>query len=185
MKIQHISKPPIEAVDIIRSKAMLAQSEHRPLAILFVCLGNICRSPAAEGVMQSMAEKSGRSNEFILDSAGFYGGHRGDLPDPRMRTAAKKRGLELTHRSRTVRDSDFATFDLIFGMDDNNIDSLIKAAPTLEDEKKVLRMSDLAIGHPSATSVPDPYWDGAEGFEHVLNLLEDSCATLLELTDIK
>ena len=143
-----------------------AEEENRPMRILFVCLGNICRSPAAE---------------VGPDPAGFYGGHRGELPDPRMRMAAAKRGLQLAHRSRTVTESDFEYFDLIIGMDDANIDALRRACPSLEDEKKIVRMTDFACGHPAATHVPDPYWEGADGFELVLDLLEDSCACLLNL----
>lgn len=151
------------------------------IRILFVCLGNICRSPAAEGVMRRLVTESGQEDRFELDSAGFYGGHRGDLPDPRMRAHAARRGLELTHRSRTVRASDFDNFDLLIGMDDANIDSLRRAAPTLDDEAKIMRMSDFAILHPWMDSVPDPYWSGAEGFEFVLDLLDDACAELLRL----
>lgn len=158
-----------------------AEEENRPMRILFVCLGNICRSPAAEVVFGALAQKEGVADRFELDSAGFYGGHRGELPDPRMRMAAAKRGLQLAHRSRTVTESDFEYFDLIIGMDDANIDALRRACPSLEDEKKIVRMTDFACGHPAATHVPDPYWEGADGFELVLDLLEDSCACLLNL----
>lgn len=174
-----MKKPVSESVEVLRRAVAQAKEENRPLGILFVCLGNICRSPAAEGVMLSMAAEAGMSKDIKVDSAGFYGGHRGDLPDPRMRKAASARGLNLTHRSRTVKPSDFEDFDIIVGMDDNNIDSLHRAAPTVEDEAKIVRMSDFAVNHPHADSVPDPYWEGAEGFEIVLDLLEDSCKEML------
>ena len=147
--------------------------------ILFVCLGNICRSPAAQGIMQSLIEEKGLQNKFELDSAGLYGGHAGELPDHRMRVHASKRGYRLTHRSRPVRPSDFDTYDLIIAMDDSNYHNLRAMAPTLSDEEKVVRMIDYVKGFPQYHSVPDPYYEGAEGFEIVLDLLEDGCNNLL------
>lgn len=147
--------------------------------ILFVCLGNICRSPAAEGIMQKIIDEKGISDDFELDSAGLYSGHAGELPDARMRVHAKQRGYNLTHRSRPVRSHDFQDFDLIVAMDDSNYRRLINLAPTPDDEKKVVRMIDYVKGFPQYHSVPDPYYEGAEGFEIVLDLLEDGCANLL------
>ena len=115
----------------------------------------------------------------MVDSCGFYGGHAGDLPDLRMRKAALQRGYHLDHRSRTIRPSDFDNFDLIFGMDASNLDDLHDAAPTLEAEEKIIPMATLAVNHPEADSVPDPYWSGADGFYLVLDILEDACSTLL------
>ena len=86
--------------------------------ILFVCLGNICRSPAAEGVMRALVEKRGVADRFKIDSAGTYSGHAGDLPDSRMRAAASRRGYNLTHRARQIREEDFERFDRIIVMDD-------------------------------------------------------------------
>ncbi|MDE5869305.1 MAG: low molecular weight phosphotyrosine protein phosphatase, partial [Muribaculaceae bacterium] len=97
----------------IKKAVETAQAENRPLALLFVCLGNICRSPAADGIFTQMSEKDGLKGNFIIDSCGFYGGHAGDLPDLRMRKAAIHRGYTLDHRSRTIRPSDFDNFDLI------------------------------------------------------------------------
>lgn len=148
--------------------------------ILFVCLGNICRSPAAEGVMRDMVEKAGREDEFELDSAGLYGGHAGELPDRRMRVHAFQRGYNLTHHSRPVRSADFDDFDLIVAMDHSNYDRLRAFAPSVEAEEKVVRMIDFVKGFPRLDCVPDPYYEGAEGFELVLDLLEDGCANLLE-----
>lgn len=147
--------------------------------ILFVCLGNICRSPAAQGVMERLVEENGLTDRFEIDSAGTYGGHAGDLPDARMRAHARRRGLDLTHRSRQVRESDFERFDVIMAMDDSNFDRLRRLAPTPETEKKVVRMADYFSHHPWADCVPDPYYDGAEGFENALDLIEDGCHTLL------
>lgn len=148
--------------------------------ILFVCLGNICRSPAAQGIMQALIDKKGLSGKFHIDSAGFYGGHAGDLPDHRMRLHASRRGFDLTHRSRTVKPHDFDDFDLIIGMDDSNYSNLKRMAPTPDAEKKLFRMIDFIKGFPQYHSVPDPYYEGAEGFELVLDMLEDGCRNLLE-----
>ena len=148
--------------------------------ILFVCLGNICRSPAAQGIMQSFINEEGLNDKFYLDSAGLYGGHAGDLPDSRMRQHARKRGYILDHISRPVKSTDFQDFDLIVAMDDSNFSRLKSLAPTLEDEQKIVRMIDYVKGFPQYHSVPDPYYEGAEGFEIVLDLLEDGCRNMLQ-----
>ncbi|MCH5238832.1 MAG: low molecular weight phosphotyrosine protein phosphatase [Muribaculaceae bacterium] len=148
--------------------------------ILFVCLGNICRSPAAEGIMQKFIDEKGLTDSFELGSAGLYGGHAGELPDHRMRVHAAKRGYELIHRSRPFKTIDFDNYDIIVAMDDSNYHRLTSLAPTLEDQKKVVRMIDYVKGFPQYHSVPDPYYEGAEGFEIVLDLLEDGCRNMLE-----
>ncbi len=148
--------------------------------LLFVCLGNICRSPAAHGVMERLVAERGLTGRYEIDSAGLYGGHAGQLPDQRMRVHARRRGLELTHRARQVRESDFDRFDIIVAMDDSNFDRLRRMAPTPEAEAKVVRMADFFTLHPWADCVPDPYYEGAEGFEKALDLIEDGCATLLD-----
>lgn len=147
--------------------------------LLFVCLGNICRSPAAQGIMQQLVDKEDLSDKFEIDSAGLYGGHAGELPDQRMRMHARRRGYELTHHSRPVNTLDFNNFDLIIGMDDSNFHQLKRLAPSPEDENKVVRMIDYVKGYPQYHSVPDPYYEGADGFELVLDLLEDGCRNLL------
>lgn len=96
-----------------------------------------------------------------------------------MRVHAARRGYELSHRARQVRESDFERFDLIIAMDDSNFDRLRQMAPTPDDERKVVRMADFFSSHPWADCVPDPYYDGAEGFENALDLIEDGCNTLL------
>lgn len=155
-----------------------AAAEGRPVRVLFVCLGNICRSPAAEGVMRELTNCLPDSIRPELDSAGFYGGHAGELPDSRMRHAAFGRGLRLEHRSRKIRSLDFDYYDLLIGMDANNLSDLHDLAPTVEDESRIASMIDFAPHYPEYDSVPDPYWEGAAGFEIVLNLLEDACAGL-------
>lgn len=154
------------------------------IRILFVCLGNICRSPAAQGVMQSLVDARGEESKYMLDSAGLYGGHAGELPDKRMRVHAIRRGYELLHKSRPVRVGDFDKFDMIVAMDHSNYDRLKAMAPTLEDEKKIVRMIDFVKGFPNYDCVPDPYYEGAEGFELVLDLLEDGCRNMLDILDV-
>ncbi|RHJ91137.1 low molecular weight protein-tyrosine-phosphatase [Parabacteroides bouchesdurhonensis] len=146
--------------------------------ILFVCLGNICRSPSAEAVMKKLVRDAGLQDRFEIDSAGLIGYHEGEPADSRMRAHASRRGYSLDSISRPVRMSDFYHFDLIIGMDDSNIDKLKQMAPDLESEAKVRRMTDFCCNK-LYDYVPDPYYSGAEGFELVLDLLEDACAGLL------
>lgn len=147
--------------------------------ILFVCLGNICRSSSAEGIMRKLVKDAGRESEFVIDSAGILSYHQGELPDSRMRAHASRRGYNLVHRSRPVCTDDFFDFDLIIGMDNRNIDDLKERAPSPEACRKIKRMTDYCMRFTHADYVPDPYYGGAEGFEHVLDLLEDACAGLL------
>lgn len=147
--------------------------------ILFVCLGNICRSPAAQGIMEKMIKEKGLSNRFDVDSAGTYGGHAGELPDPRMRTSAAGRGYSLTHHSRQFVSGDFDRFDRIIVMDDSNYERVCRLAPDPESLKKVFRMTDFSrkfdIDH-----VPDPYYEGRKGFEYVLDILEDAVDNMID-----
>ena len=147
--------------------------------VLFVCLGNICRSPAAQAVMKRMVDERGLTDRFFIDSAGIGGWHIGDLPDKRMRVHARPRGYELTHRARKVNSADFEDFDLVVGMDASNVDDLRYLAPTPEQERKVVMMGDYIRQFPHYDHVPDPYDEGSEGFELVLDLLEDACDNLL------
>ena len=153
--------------------------ESNKYSVLFICLGNICRSPAAQAMMQSMVDQRGLSERFYIDSAGTGGYHIGDLPDKRMRVHARPRGYELTHRARRVRWDDFEDFDLIVGMDAANVDDLCRLAATPEQQDKVVMMGDYIRQYPNYDYVPDPYYEGSEGFELVLDLLEDACDNLL------
>lgn len=148
--------------------------------ILFVCLGNICRSPAADGVLHAMASKAGLSDRFEIDSAGTYAGHAGELPDARMRAAAAQRGYSLTHRSRPVELNDFFEFDRIIAMDDNNVENLRRMAPSVESVSKIERFAELCKNHSDVHYIPDPYYGGSDGFNHVLDLIEDGCQTILD-----
>lgn len=148
--------------------------------ILFVCLGNICRSAAAEAVMKALIEKRGLSADFEIDSAGILSVHQGEKADSRMRQHAARRGYDVTSISRPVKLQDFDTFDLIIGMDDSNIDDLNDRALTWEHKAKISKMAQYCKTHKNSY-VPDPYYGGAAGFELVLDLLEDACEGLLDL----
>ena len=151
----------------------------KPVKILFVCLGNICRSPAAEGIMKAKVEEKGLASQFYIDSAAIGPWHIGQLPDSRMRSHAARRGYLLEHRSRPVRPDDFEKFDLILGMDDYNIDTLRSMADSPEEAAKVKRVTDYCRHYP-VDCIPDPYYGGADGFENVLNILEDACEGIIE-----
>jgi protein-tyrosine phosphatase len=153
---------------------------NKPTKLLFVCLGNICRSPAAEGVMTRMVEKAGLADRIECDSAGTYGGHAGEKADERMMRAAAARGYDLQSISRQIRTADFDRFDMIITMDDTNYERVHRMAPSLEAAQKIYRMTDFCRTYPHATHIPDPYYEGAQGFEHVLDLLEDACGGLLD-----
>ncbi len=151
------------------------------IKVLFVCLGNICRSPAAEGVLQRLVEERKLSHRFEIDSAGTYSGHRGQLPDPRMRRHASRRGYNLTHRARPITIDDFEDFDIIVAMDESNRRTLMHLAASPEQQAKIVMMGDYIVKlRAHYDYVPDPYYEGAEGFELVLDLLEDACSNLLE-----
>lgn len=170
--------------DRLRKRFDALRSKGR-IRVLFVCLGNICRSPAAEGVLRAIVEEKGTAGLWEIDSAGTGDWHIGQLPDNRMRIHARRRGIELTHRCRQVRPSDFDDFDLIIPMDAQNERNLRTMAPTPEAEERIVPMAtfiDMAMRY---DHVPDPYYEGAEGFELVLDLLDDGCRRLAALGDGK
>ncbi len=150
------------------------------ISILFVCLGNICRSPAAEGVMQAIVDEEGAAARFTIDSAGTGNYHIGDLPDQRMRIHARRRGYELTHRCRQVRTYDFDDFDIIVAMDASNERNLRRIAPSPEAEAKIVQMAEFVDIASRYDHIPDPYYEGAEGFELVLDLLQSACRNLYD-----
>ena len=145
--------------------------------VLFVCMGNICRSPAAEGVFRKMVAGAGLSDAFSIDSAGTIGYHAGHAADSRMRAAAAKRGYTLDSRARRIEQLDFEDFDVIVAMDDDNYRDIRAMDPG--QGARVVRMCEYGSRH-GHDEVPDPYYGGASGFEDVLDILEDACAELLE-----
>lgn len=148
------------------------------MRILFVCLGNICRSPSAEAVMRHYLQQSGLAERVYLDSAGTGDWHIGKAPDARARAAGQQRGYDLDSlRARQVTPSDFQEFDLILAMDHNNLTDLqrLRPASTTAELDLFLRRYQLV-----PAEVPDPYYGGPEGFEQVLDLLEQGCAALTQ-----
>lgn len=148
-------------------------------SILFVCLGNICRSPMAEVVFNKILKDNNLEDKFKVDSAGLLDFHQGDVADHRMRLHAQKRGYEIAHRSRPVTKNDFENFDYIIGMDEQNIRQLMRQAKTPEQQAKIHKMTDFSQNI-AADNVPDPYYGGDAGFEHVIDLLEDAGKGLFE-----
>ena len=146
---------------------------------LFVCLGNICRSPSAEAVFRAYSQQQG--SDYLIDSAGLIAHHQGEQADARMRAHAARRGYELTSLSRPISYEDFFRFDYIIGMDESNRQRLLALAPTQETAAKVSLLTDWAEGA-VLDHVPDPYYGGAEGFETVLDLLEYCVPQLYEKT---
>lgn len=148
--------------------------------ILFVCLGNICRSPSAEAVFNALIQKEGLQSEFQCDSAGTAAYHAGEPADYRMRQHAQKRGYQLTSISRQIDPTiDFDRFDYIIGMDRQNVRDLKSMARNEADRKKIFLMTDFCLSG-NFDSVPDPYYGGASGFELVLDILEDACSGLIQ-----
>lgn len=148
--------------------------------LLFVCMGNICRSPAAEAMMNHLAAALPAARRPACDSAGTLGYHAGSAPDRRMREAARRRGITMTHKARQFVQADFQNFDLILTMDDDNLEHVLAMAPDAASAAKVMPMTYFSSGNPLADHVPDPYYGGPEGFEHVLDILEDCCGNLLD-----
>lgn len=152
--------------------------------LLFVCMGNICRSPAGENIFRRFVEDAGLSPQITCDSAGTIGFHTGKSPDARMSKTIKKRGYQVTGHSRKFDFLDFKDFDLILTMDDENYDNIMKLAKTEEDRSRVRKFTDFCTSH-SHTEVPDPYYGGDDGFELVADLIEDGSKGLLEFVKTK
>ena len=150
--------------------------------ILFVCLGNICRSPAAEGVFLHLIAREGLEDQFVVDSAGTGGWHVGNPADRRIRAAAERRGIHLPSCARQIELADFTSFDRILTMDDDNLRNVKALGRELGNRPGLARVEPMTsyCRQHSATHVPDPYYGGEQGFEHVLDLLDDACAGLLE-----
>ena len=156
---------------------MIKKGKH---TVLFICLGNICRSPAGEGIMKSLVEKAGLSDEFEIDSAGIGNWHVGQLPDSRMRKCGAEHGYDFNSHARQFKKSDFDRFDTIVVMDNDNYHAITSMASCQADKDKVVRMADFLTHHRQYTTVPDPYYGDYSDFELVITLLEDACQGLLQ-----
>lgn len=150
-----------------------------PFRVLFVCMGNICRSPAGEGVLKNLVTEGGLQDRVFVDSAGTIGYHVGEPADYRMSQSARKRGISLTSLSRKFMRSDLDDFDLILAMDKDNYREIRRMVSNDRQLEKVKMFCHYCQIHPD-DEVPDPYYGGARGFEHVLDLLEDGCIQILE-----
>ena len=151
------------------------------MEILFVCLGNICRSPAAEAIMKKKLEdRWPLCADVQVDSAGIGSWHEGQLPDRRMRSHGARRGYDISSIARQVRPGDFARFDYIFGMDHENMADLRRLARTDAERAKVMCAADCMTRHPQYDTVPDPYYGGDGDFELALDLIEDACDGIID-----
>jgi protein-tyrosine phosphatase len=150
--------------------------------ILFVCMGNICRSPTAEGVMRHLVREAGLEDEIVIDSAGTGNWHAGDPPDRRATEAAKARGVTLEGTARQITVDDFEEFDYLLAMDRDNLAGIRAIAPDEESAAKarLLREFDPASAGAPDLDVPDPYYGGPQGFETVLDQVEAACRGLLD-----
>lgn len=150
----------------------------KPHRVLFVCLGNICRSPAAEIIFRKLVEDAGRREDFEIDSAGTIGHHQGSPPDSRMAAALESRGYVISGRARRIRAEDLAHFDLIITMDESNLSDVRNLDPAGTFHGKI-RPFVRYCRHHDDLRVPDPYYGGQIGFNHVIELLGDGCAGIL------
>jgi protein-tyrosine phosphatase len=150
--------------------------------LLFVCMGNICRSPTAEAVMRGVIRRAGLDGEIEIDSAGTGAWHIGEPPDARSTEAARVRGIVMEGAARQVTEGDFEHYDLLLAADAQNVAALRAAAPDVAAAAKVrlLREFDPQAVAAGDLDVPDPYYGGPDGFEHVLDLVEAACDGLLE-----
>jgi len=153
-------------------------SDNQVTNVLFVCMGNICRSPTAEGVFRYFVEEAGLSESIEVDSAGTHAYHTNEPADRRAQAAAERRGYSMSDiRARRVRDEDFESFDVIIAMDRDNHSMLVDQADAEHHDKIRLFLEYSSV---QETEVPDPYYGGAAGFERVLDLVEDASRGLLE-----
>ncbi|MBM5801734.1 MAG: low molecular weight phosphotyrosine protein phosphatase [Cyanobacteria bacterium K_DeepCast_35m_m2_023] len=151
--------------------------------VLFVCLGNICRSPAAEGVFLHQINQRTVADRFVVDSAGTGGWHVGRRADARMRASAERRGIALESRARQIDLADIHSFDHILTMDGDNlaaVQALAREAGNPAAQARIEAITRYCRSHRDSREVPDPYYGGEAGFEHVLDLLDDACGGLLE-----
>ena len=152
-----------------------------PVKVLFVCMGNICRSPAGEGVFKHFLDTHGHAGKIMVDSAGTIGYHSGNPADPRMREAAKARGYRLESIARQITSNDINEFDLIIAMDEDNLWDIeaLSGKPASHIRMLGTFLQEYG-GQGRARSVPDPYYGGADGFEKVLDMIEQACPQILQ-----
>ena len=148
--------------------------------ICFVCMGNICRSPTAEGIMRSLVEDAKLDGKIFIDSAGTGGWHAGAPPDRRSAATAKGRGIILNGQARRFEASDFADFDYVLALDNDNYRDLISLAGNAEERQKIHLLRSFDSASPKDAGVPDPYYGGDRGFEEVFDICDAACRGLLD-----
>ncbi|GEQ73063.1 phosphotyrosine protein phosphatase [Comamonas testosteroni] len=154
-------------------------SAAKPVRVLMVCTGNICRSPTAHGVLEKMVADAGLQHRVQVDSAGTHGYHVGEAPDARSQQHARRRGYDLSgQRARQLTKQDFDAFDLVLVMDSAN-EAAARRLASPAQQQRLHRLTDYCQ-HFGDQEVPDPYYGGERGFEHVLDLVEDACRNLLQ-----
>ncbi|PAW63600.1 MAG: protein tyrosine phosphatase [Verrucomicrobiia bacterium Tous-C4TDCM] len=154
-------------------------ADRKPFRVLFVCMGNICRSPAAEIVFRQQVSEAGLNDSIHIDSAGTIGYHSGKRPDPRMADTLRRRGYPIAGRARQVTARDLADFDLLLAADPENLADLRRLDREGLHRGKIRLLVDYCVDK-EADHVPDPYYGGQQGFEEVADLVEDACAGLLD-----
>ena len=154
-------------------------ADRKPFRVLFICMGNICRSPAAEIVFRKLVEDAGLSDAIHTDSAGTIGYHAGKGPDPRMSDTLRARGYTIAGRSRQVTPDDLTNFDLLLVADEENLSDLRRLDRQAAHREKIRLLVEYCVEQ-EASHVPDPYYGGQRGFEEVADLVEDACGGLLE-----
>jgi protein-tyrosine phosphatase len=155
------------------------QPAHPRHRVLFVCLGNICRSPAAEIIFRKQVAEAGLAEQFEIDSAGTIGHHAGAPPDPRMSESLRQRGFKVEGSARQIQPDDLVSFDLIVTMDESNLSDVKNLDQTANQHHKIRPFVGFCRHHDDLR-VPDPYYGGQRGFDHVIRMLEDGCEGILE-----
>lgn len=158
----------------------MTKTDSRQTRLLFICLGNICRSTAAQTIMEKMVKDEGLDDNFVIDSCGLGNWHVGQLADRRMRDAAYRRGYRLTHHARQIETGDFDRFDWLITMDDAVYRDVCRLAPTDEARQKVVGIDRYFLQYANRSDVPDPYYGGPADFTLAMDLIEDACKGLFK-----
>ena len=161
-------------------RAQLGAMSDTPVRVLFVCMGNICRSPLAEAVFRDLVERGGLAHRIAIDSAGIGSWHIGEPADPRTRAVAQQRGLRLTSRARQVAATDLDEFDFLVVMDEENLRGVERLRDEAPARAEIRRLREFDPSAASDLDVPDPYYGGDDGFERVHDMIERACVGLLE-----
>ena len=150
------------------------------IRVCFVCLGNICRSPTAEGVMRRLVAEAGHEDEIEIESAGTAAYHAGELPDPRSREESLRRGIRLESHARQFQADDYARFDYVLAMDSENMDNLQSLCDGTQDRERLHWLRSFDPASKQTLDVPDPYYGEEDGFDEVLDMLEEGCPVILQ-----